>query len=211
MNEKQSELVSVMTHEQRSKLQAHEFLAQSVPPNLTTCPYWLTQIFHESFGLVSNTTIVISPSVSDRERRLRLILEEFKELVEAMGFNLVADDCDGDTITVMDSLTVEHIEGSRYCPIETADALGDLNVVVNGTAVEFGIPLPIINQEIFLSNMSKLGNDRKPIINGVTASYREGEPGFRSDAPIGKALKGPNYVPPNLPLLLLMTLEKSNG
>lgn len=160
--------------------------------------YWLTREFHTRFGFAVNSQVQLNPSVTDRERRLRLILEEFKELCDAMGFDLIAEGETGECISVFESLTVEHQEGSRYDPVETADALGDINVVVAGTAIELGIPQPIIDMEIYLSNMTKLGEDGYCIFNGITPGYREGELGYRADAPVGKGLKGPNYVPPNV-------------
>lgn len=184
----------------RGSLLTAETLHDSADERMDSNPYHLTQMFHAAFNAPVAADLVLSPSVSDRQRRLKLILEEFLELCEGMGFEL---EIDGVRFSQgFERLDVAHIEGSRYCPVETADALGDLNVVVNGTAVEFGIPMPAVNIEIFLSNMTKLGDDGQPIVNGVTANYREGEVYYRSDVPIGKILKGPNYVSPNIPLLL---------
>ena len=47
--------------------------------------------------------------------------------------------------------------------VEVADAIGDLLVVVLGTAVEHGIDLGPIFDRIMESNMSKLGDDGKPV------------------------------------------------
>ncbi len=69
--------------------------------------------------------------------------------------------------------------------VAVADALGDLDYVVNGAAIEHGIELPVITAEIHRSNMTKLGPDGKPI-------YRED----------GKILKGEGYEPPRLEPLL---------
>jgi NTP pyrophosphatase (non-canonical NTP hydrolase) len=69
--------------------------------------------------------------------------------------------------------------------LETADALGDLVYVIYGMAIEMGINLSAIMTEIQRSNMSKLGEDGKPI--------------FRED---GKVLKGPNFSPPDLEKVL---------
>jgi predicted HAD superfamily Cof-like phosphohydrolase len=66
-----------------------------------------------------------------------------------------------------------------------ADALGDLEYVVNGMALGCGINLPAVVKEIHRSNMTKLGPDGKPI-------YRED----------GKILKGKDYEPPNLEKVL---------
>ena len=66
--------------------------------------------------------------------------------------------------------------------IEIADALGDMLYILCGTILEHGLQHKIeeVFDEIQRSNMSKLGEDGKPI-------YRED----------GKVLKGPNYFKPN--------------
>lgn len=69
--------------------------------------------------------------------------------------------------------------------IEVADALGDLVYVIIGMALECGIPLDKVFDEIHRSNMTKFDTDGKPI--------------FRVD---GKLLKGPNFQPPNLEPIL---------
>ena len=65
--------------------------------------------------------------------------------------------------------------------VEVADALTDLLYVVYGAGHSFGIDLDKCFEEVQRSNMSKLGEDGKPI-------YNEN----------GKVLKGPNYSKPNL-------------
>ena len=65
--------------------------------------------------------------------------------------------------------------------VEIADALTDILYVVYGAGHAFGIDLDECYQEVYRSNMSKLGADGKPI-------YRED----------GKILKGPDYFHPNL-------------
>ena len=67
--------------------------------------------------------------------------------------------------------------------IEVADALADQLYILLGTMISHGMQDVIedIFDEVHRSNMSKLGEDGKPI-------YRED----------GKILKGPNYSPPNV-------------
>ena len=84
--------------------------------------------------------------------RLDLINEEYKELRDAV---------EDDDI------------------IEVADALTDMLYVVYGMGHAFGINLDLAFNNVHASNMSKMGEDGKPI-------YRED----------GKVLKGPNYFPP---------------
>lgn len=162
----------------------------------------MTRAFHHAMGIPSPTAPFV-PTVTARERRLRLILEEFLELVEAMGFRLVhVGETNGGHAS--DEVALLHVEASRYDVVETADALGDLNVVVNGTSAEFGIPQEAVDYEIYCSNMTKLGPDGKPIINGVTQGYREGEDGYKPDAPVGKILKPAGFVPANIPAVLAL-------
>lgn len=71
--------------------------------------------------------------------------------------------------------------------VEIADALGDMLYILCGTILEHGLQHKIeeVFNEIQRSNMSKLGEDGKPI-------YRED----------GKVLKGPNYFQPKIKAIL---------
>lgn len=136
--------------------------------------------FNEKFGVGIGDKTYIRPELL--YLRFALIAEEFAELLAATaGENA--------TITI-------HGTGNYYIDlgpetdwpldiVETADALGDLDYVVAGTSVAFGIPHDDVVEEIHASNMSKLGADGKPI-------YRED----------GKVLKGPNYFKPNIKKIL---------
>lgn len=74
-------------------------------------------------------------------------------------------------------------------PLEILDGACDVEVVGVGSMVAFGVDYDLAIAEVDRSNLSKLGEDGKPILNdGVIAP----------DQPIGKFLKGPNYTPPNL-------------
>ena len=64
---------------------------------------------------------------------------------------------------------------------EVADALTDILYVTYGAGHAFGINLDKCFDEVQQSNMSKLGNDGKPIYNDK-----------------GKVMKGPNYFKPDL-------------
>lgn len=112
--------------------------------------------FHETFGV----PVLASPRIPlDRvELRLNILDEERRELGEA-------------------------IEASDI--VEVADALTDMAYLIYGTALEFGIDLNACFAEVHRSNMSKLGEDGKPI-------YRED----------GKVMKGPNYSRPDLRAVL---------
>ncbi len=64
---------------------------------------------------------------------------------------------------------------------EVADALTDILYVTYGAGHAFGINLDKCFKEVQNSNMSKLGDDGKPIFNDK-----------------GKVMKGPNYFKPDL-------------
>ena len=65
--------------------------------------------------------------------------------------------------------------------VEVADALTDILYVTYGAGHSFGVNLAECFDEVQRSNMSKLGEDGKPIYNDS-----------------GKVMKGPNYFAPNL-------------
>tara|TARA_B100000424_G_scaffold5473_1_gene4055 strand:+ start:1301 stop:1702 length:402 start_codon:yes stop_codon:yes gene_type:complete len=98
------------------------------------------------------------PDFNTRELRLELIQEELDELSDAVA--------DRDMIQI-------------------ADALTDLLYVVYGAGHAFGIDLDECFQEVHASNMSKLGENGKPI--------------HRED---GKVMKGPGYFEPDLESIL---------
>ena len=132
--------------------------------------------FHEVFG----HPVADEPTVIDIGRnilRLELIREEFCELLEAAGLKDAA----------LEIRAVYLNPDEDYAPdiIGIADALGDLEYVVNGAALEHGINLPEVVSEIHRSNMTKLGPEGKPI-------YRED----------GKILKGEGFEAPDLKKVL---------
>lgn len=116
-------------------------------------PFELTHRWHSAF----NVPILGHVGIPDDDRvalRKSLMEEEFAEWTAASD--------DRDIVAI-------------------ADALADLEVVLNGTALEYGIPLNYIRFEVYRSNMSKLGPEGKPI-------YRED----------GKVLKGPDFRLPDI-------------
>lgn len=93
--------------------------------------------FHRANGQAAPDTAITLPWVV-QELRCELILEEFREYVEAVAEN--------DLVAI-------------------ADALADLAYVVIGTAVAHGLTrFGDIFDEVHRSNLSKLGGDGKPVL-----------------------------------------------
>lgn len=108
--------------------------------------------FHKTYDCHIATIPATFASQDVRDVRIRILKEEWEEYLEAEESNDI---------------------------VEVADALGDMLYIILGTAISYGIPLGRVFDEIHDSNMSKLGEDGKPI--------------YRGD---GKVLKGPNFRPP---------------
>jgi len=109
--------------------------------------------FMKTFGQIIRT----KPQFPDEETmqlRYDLIKEELNELEQAMKTKNLK---------------------------EIADALTDILYVTYGAGYAYGIDLDKCFKEVQRANMSKLGNDGKPIYNEK-----------------GKVMKGPNYSEPNL-------------
>ena len=78
----------------------------------------------------------------------------------------------------LEELTVAMVDKNL---LEVADALTDILYVTYGAGHAFAIDLDKCFEEVQNSNMSKLGEDGKPIYNEA-----------------GKVMKGPNYFKPDL-------------
>ena len=114
--------------------------------------------------------------------------EKVKDFMEKFGQEVkeTAEFPDNETIALRLELIQEELEELREAVgnadiVEVADALTDILYVTYGAGHAFGIDLDACFAEVQRSNLSKLGEDGKPI-------YRED----------GKVLKGKNYFPPDL-------------
>ena len=116
--------------------------------------------FHTAFKIGHRETPKADLGIEKNTLRFNLMKEENEEYLEAVTNNDL---------------------------VETADALGDMLYILCGTIIEHGMQHKIdeVFNEIQRSNMSKLGEDGKPI-------YRED----------GKVLKGPNYFKPDIKKIL---------
>ena len=117
--------------------------------------------FHTAFKIGFSETPIADLGESKKLLRFNLMKEENEEYLEAVQNNDL---------------------------VEIADALGDMMYILCGTIIEHGLQdkIEAVFDEIQRSNMSKLGEDGKPI-------YRED----------GKVMKGPNYFKPDFSKLLV--------
>lgn len=93
-----------------------------------------------------------------------------------LRFNLIDEEHNEVANALADLDEARHADDVREAKMALTKELADLLYVVFGTAVSLGLPLNEVFDEVHRSNMSKLGEDGKPIL--------------RED---GKVLKGPNY------------------
>ena len=111
------------------------------------------RVFMKTYGQEVKDKAGLSDAITNK-LRIDLIKEELEELTEAMKDENL---------------------------LEVADALTDILYVTYGAGHAFGIDLDKCFEEVQNSNMSKLGDDGKPIYNEA-----------------GKVMKGPNYFKPDL-------------
>ena len=118
------------------------------------------QEFHEAFKIGYRNSLKADLGLAKNTLRFNLMKEENEEYLEAAKNNDM---------------------------VEVADALGDMLYILCGTIIEHGMQDKIeeIFDEIQKSNLSKLGEDGKPI--------------YRND---GKVMKGPNYFKPDISKVL---------
>lgn len=114
--------------------------------------------FHRSYELPIRTSPTAAVGDQQSDLRLALIEEEVGELREAAEA--------GDIVGI-------------------ADALADIVYVAYGSAHVYGIDLDAVLDEVHASNMTKLGQDGRPV--------------RRAD---GKVLKGPGYRAPDVKAVL---------
>ena len=109
-------------------------------------------MFKTSYSEYSRELLINNPKTS--KLRYDLIFEEYNELLDAFREKDI---------------------------VEVIDALTDILYVTYGAGHAFGIDLDKCFDEVQRSNMSKLGENGKPIYNEQ-----------------GKVMKGPKYFEPNL-------------
>lgn len=146
---------------------------------------FLTKVreFHKTFGVARRET----PGFPVWDRvvlRMKLVTEEYTELMNAMGFDVEV----AVTKELEDSSLFEfHIEEESHGAniVGVGDATSDLHYVVSGTSDEFGLPEDELFDEVHRSNMSKADEDG-------TVPRRED----------GKILKAARWSPPDINSIL---------
>lgn len=153
--------------------------------------------FSTAFGRPVNDR-VLGLSVTDRLLLGNLVFEEAVEYItDGLGLDIMHDDAIAADLNGS-RLTLVHNEGRFYKPVDAADGLADLNVVIHFNSNWHGWNLDAVTAEVHDSNMSKLDDDGNPIINGESDGYKEGEDGFDPNKPLGKILKSANFREPNI-------------
>jgi predicted HAD superfamily Cof-like phosphohydrolase len=123
-----------------------------------------------------------TPGIPDDDTvklRLKLIGEEFCELLEACGYR-------GASIAIWSRLTDALSAAPKMDLVAAVDALGDMQYVISGSYLACGVDDEPITDEIHASNMTKLGADGKPVY-----------------LPGGKVGKGPSFRRPDLKAVLV--------
>lgn len=151
-----------------------------------TTPHDLVMEFHQTYSAPIGDFTNPDIARARNNLRIRLIAEEFIELLEAVYGKDIFWYLEEKLTDITDRLIPPYPdEDNSEALVGVADALGDLVYVIYGYAIEAGINLDKVLAEIQRSNLSKLDEDGNPIV--------------RED---GKILKGPNYSPPDIAAVL---------
>lgn len=119
--------------------------------------------FNNTFGHAVRTTPTLKPK--DVALRTNIFMEEVAEISDALGKYYRGE-------------TTEDL-----ALVELADALADTLVTLYGLAQATGIPITEVFDVVHDSNMSKAGEDGKPVY-------------FTEGPKAGKVAKGPNFWDP---------------
>jgi predicted HAD superfamily Cof-like phosphohydrolase len=138
--------------------------------------------FHTAFNHPVATALTV-PDAKTRLLRFKLLLEEVLEYGRAVGIKGLCEQL----LEKFETDTRETLDGFAINPlyitdqVAAADALGDIDYVCQGANIVHGFPSEAVAIEIHRANMSKLGEDGKPV-----------------HAADGKVVKGPNYRAPDV-------------
>jgi|SRR6185369_3280901 len=132
--------------------------------------------FHRAYG----QPVLDTPQVPSEERvrfRMKLIGEEYLELVSSVfGVDPESHKASVEILNQVYDLAPIKVDLPK-----AIDALHDIDYVVEGMRLELGVNGSPIACEVHRANMSKFGEDGKPVLNEF-----------------GKVIKGPNFSPPDI-------------
>ncbi len=132
--------------------------------------------FHEACG----QDTALRPCVPGRETmqlRLRLVAEEFFELLAAAG-------CLADLAHGFVNAAIVQVDVTHFDMVEVVDALADIDYVVTGFRLAMGVDGKPIADEVHRSNMAKCVGGK--VVKSET----------------GKILKGADWTPPDIAAVL---------
>jgi len=136
--------------------------------------------FHEKFGYPARQKVT-PPTTEELRFRARLVMEEAFEFLAAC----VPESTKASVKVVqnvINKIVDEQVDADEFDMVEGVDALGDLDYVVEGTRLYWGVNGPEVAAEIHRANMAKEGGT------------------FRGD---GKIQKPPGWTPPDIRGILL--------
>lgn len=154
----------------------------------TASPNEIVREFYATFGEPIHGGVPSGSAEVLPDARLKikidLIIEEVSELLDASYNEAVGQKIrDAWEAAVKEGLTAD----PKRDFVEMFDAVLDIDVVVNGLAIETNMPVVDGLAEVHRGNLSKLDENGKAIRSDGTDGY-----------PLNKILKGPNYVAPDL-------------
>lgn len=152
--------------------------------------------FNEMYGLPVNTapTNLGTQRLKDLKE---ILLKEVNEIDEIISQSEMLDGVRKLAAQALeDGVPFNHVNAvdmAQQILVGVADLMGDLQVYCGSEMAKWGIPMEAVQYIIMASNMSKLGADGQPIINGQ-----------------GKVEKGPYYWKPE-PLINNLLVHMGSG
>ncbi len=155
--------------------------------------------FMQTFGQATPDKPTV-PDAKTRELRVKLLLEEVLELAEASGVQVITEH--GQLIESTSDLSISVNPALTPNLVGVADALADIDYVMQGAAVAYGLDLEPFCDEVHRSNMTKLWKldevSGTPALN-ITRVQDKGDGRVclvKNES--GKVLKSPSYSAANL-------------
>ncbi len=155
--------------------------------------------FHEAFGVPVHDCPQVTIAKERALLRAKLIYEEADETIRALNCIIIGDKIGGHSLSQLKAL-------DEFKLAEIADGLADLIYVINGAALEFGIDLEPVLNEVHRSNLSKQWTTEEVeagIPDGWSAVEIDGMfPLWCVKDETGKVRKPKSYSPANIAAVL---------